>query len=123
MTFRGFGSLCENGSHGRERRLAIGNFYPFVLIIVSLTVVNPYGVLCSGLLLLLTAANNEIARKSDIEKKLDYIARRLEQLKVITQLPETIVPTEDLVNRATDVRWATLKYIALKFDTSPSISD
>jgi hypothetical protein len=59
-------------------------------------------------------ANSEIARKSEIEKKLDFIARRLEQLKVITQLPDTIVPTDDLINRATDVRSACLKYIAVQ---------
>ena len=86
-------------------------------------VVNPYGVLCCGLLLLLTvsppgkllieqAANSEIARKAEIEKKLDYISRRLEQLKVIAQLPDATVPTDDLIDRATDVRSASLKYIA-----------
>jgi hypothetical protein len=59
------------------------------------------------------AANREIARKAEIEEKLDYIARRLNQLKVISQLPETIMPADDLVNRAMDVRTASLNYIAV----------
>jgi hypothetical protein len=59
------------------------------------------------------AANREIARKAEIEEKLDYIARRLNQLKVIAQLPSTISPTDDVVNRAMDVRTASLKYIAV----------
>lgn len=63
-------------------------------------------------LLIEQAANSEIARKAEIEKKLDYISRRLEQLKVIAQLPDATVPTDDLIDRATDVRSASLKYIA-----------
>lgn len=32
---------------------------------------------------------------------------------MITQLPDDVVPTDDLVNRAMDVRSAALKYIAV----------
>ena len=63
--------------------------------------------------LIYQVANREIARKTEIEKRLDYIARQLDHLKVISQLPDSIVPTDDVVNRAIDVRSASLNYIAV----------
>ena len=48
-----------------------------------------------------------------MEKKLDYISRQLGQLDIIKQLPDTVVRSHQLVNRATDVLSAALKYIAV----------
>src|SRR5438046_8164168 len=58
-------------------------------------------------------AEREIARRVEIDKRLDYISRQLDQLKVIKQLPESIIRPDELVNRAMDVQSASLNYVTV----------
>ena len=44
---------------------------------------------------------------------LDYIDRQLEQLKIVQHIPEESVRPDVLVNRAMDVRAASMHYIAV----------
>lgn len=88
---------------------------------------NPYGLLCGGLLLLITVpmktlifsmlivkiADREISRKVEVEKTLNFIHRQLGQLNVIHNLPKTEVPPTALINRSIDVKSAALTYIAV----------
>lgn len=47
---------------------------------------------------------------------LDYISRQLGQLDIVQRLPDTGVPSDQLVNRAMDVLSASLKYLAVHID-------
>lgn len=58
-------------------------------------------------------AEREIKRKEEIEKTLDYIYRQLGQLTAIQSLPDSVVPPQALINRATDVKSAVLVYVAV----------
>jgi hypothetical protein len=58
-------------------------------------------------------AEREIKRKEEIEKTLDYIYRQLGQLTGIQSLPDSVVPPQALINRATDVKSAVLVYVAV----------
>jgi len=48
-----------------------------------------------------------------IQKKVEYICRQLEELIVIEHLSDANVPTDDLINRATNVLSAVLMYLAI----------
>jgi len=58
-------------------------------------------------------ADREVGRREEVEKKLDYISQQLERLKITEQLPEnTNVPSDALINRAIDVRSASMLFLA-----------
>ena len=44
---------------------------------------------------------------------LDYIDRQLQQLRIVQDLPENSVSPDVLVNRAMDVRSASMNYVAV----------
>jgi hypothetical protein len=48
-----------------------------------------------------------------INKKLDYISRKLGQLEIIKQLPDQGIEYDQLVNRAIDVISASFNYLAV----------
>lgn len=58
-------------------------------------------------------AELEISRKADIENTLDYISRQLEQIKIVDRLPGGLGQPNELVNRAMDVRSASMKYLTV----------
>jgi hypothetical protein len=53
----------------------------------------------------------EIARRQEFEEKLDYICQQLELLKSINNLSEANIKSAPVVNRATDVFSAVMRYI------------
>jgi hypothetical protein len=64
----------------------------------------------------LQIADREIARKEEITKMLDYICQQVEQLAVAENLPN-----EAVINRALDVRSASMQYLAvhIRHDSTP----
>ena len=85
---------------------------------------NPYGLVCGGLMLLITVlmifsclmgkiADRELARKEEVENILLHIYRQLGELNVVTDLPNTDIPPTALINRALDVKSAVLTYLAV----------
>jgi hypothetical protein len=68
--------------------------------------------LINGLLYLIEAGNTEIARRQEFEEKLDYICQQLELLKSVNDLSEADIKSAPVVNRATDVFSAVMRYIA-----------
>jgi len=92
---------------------------------MQVPILNPYGVLCGGLFLLITVypkftwpdwvkiAEKEIQRKQEIEDKLDFISQQLGQLRILDSLPRIAVSPDSLLNRAIDVRAACLLFLAI----------
>jgi hypothetical protein len=68
--------------------------------------------LINGLLYLIDASEKEIARRAEFERSLDYISQQLELLKTVNQLSDAEKKSAPVVNRATDVFSAVLRYIA-----------
>ena len=62
---------------------------------------------------MIEAGEKEISRRKDFEKTLDYISQQLELLQVIDSLSEAEMRSPLVVNRATDVFAAVLRYIAV----------
>ena len=60
-----------------------------------------------------------MARKKTVQNKVEYICRQLTQLKIVEDLPDADVPTETLVNRATDVLSASIIYLAVHIQHEP----
>jgi hypothetical protein len=58
-------------------------------------------------------ADRELKRRGEIEKGLDYISRQLGQLKVIENLPNVEVMSQNLINSAMDVRSSVMRYLAI----------
>lgn len=86
---------------------------------------NPYGLLCSGLLLLITVRNYRISlltllqiaekesgRREELSNALEYLYQQSEQLAIVEVLPDDIEQTETLTNRALDVRTASMVFLA-----------
>ena len=85
---------------------------------------NPYGLICGGLFLLITVAlfesqkfwrqiaDQEIARKAEILKTLDYLCQQLGELDVTNILPDEVERHDVVINRAIDVRIACMRYLA-----------
>jgi len=61
---------------------------------------------------LIEAGEKEISRKKDFEKTLDYVSQQLELLQVVRSLSDLEMNFPPVVNRATEVFAAVLKYIA-----------
>ena len=61
-----------------------------------------------------------MARKAEIMKRLDYISRRLGQLDIIRNLPDTEVLSEELINSALDVQSASMIYLTVHVRYSSS---
>ena len=88
-------------------------------------VLNPYGLVCSGLLLLITVApfrtfkiltqiaDKEIVRKAEVTKTLDYLCQQLGELDITTILPDDVERRDVVINRAIDVRAACMQYLAV----------
>ena len=72
-----------------------------------------HGSLLPILILIEQIANRELARKVEIEKKLDYIARELARVNIIKKLPNNDVEFIALAYRVMDVRSAVITYIAV----------
>jgi hypothetical protein len=66
-------------------------------------------------------AEKEVARKNELEKNLDFICQQLEQLEIVDVLPDDLQQREILVNRAMDVRSASMSYLAvnIRHDATP----
>jgi len=92
----------------------------------QINVLNPYGILCTGLLVLINVssrskltnrlqiAEKEINRKKEVLQTLEYICQQFGHLKVVKSVPPHIgqdVQTR-LMNRAMDVRSACILYLA-----------
>lgn len=58
-------------------------------------------------------AEREVARKAEIMKRLDYISRRLGQLDIIRNLPDTEFLSQELINSALDVQSASMIYLTV----------
>jgi hypothetical protein len=58
-------------------------------------------------------AENESSRKKELEQSLDYICQQMEQLSVVSDLPKDIEQREAIINRAMDVRSASMLYLAI----------
>jgi hypothetical protein len=58
-------------------------------------------------------ADQEFARKEELENALDYFAQQLEELEVVSVLPEDIEQRDYVLNRALDVRTASMMYLAV----------
>ena len=94
---------------------------------------NPYGLLVGGLLLLIKVffsnahvlltqiADNEIARKKNLDASLDYICQQLEQLSLVDVLPHDLKQREFIISRAMDVRSASMLFLAVNIchDSAP----
>jgi len=57
-----------------------------------------------------------------VQSKVEYICRKLTELKIIEDLPNANIPTEHLTNRATDVLSSALTYLALHIRHEPGSS-
>lgn len=86
---------------------------------------NPYGLLCGGLFILISVlpatvakliqiAETEIARKKELGDTLDYISQQFEHLAVVGSLQDLERCQHNfLINRALDVRSASFLYLAV----------
>lgn len=89
-----------------------------------MSVLNPYGLLFSGLFALIAVClgeesfwfqitDREISRKQEVERKLEYISRKLGQIAIIKRLPDAGVESDQLINTAIDVVSAIFVYLAV----------
>jgi hypothetical protein len=60
-------------------------------------------------------ADQELSRKEELDHALDYFAQQLEELEVVSVLPEDIEQRDYVLNRALDVRSASMMYLAVLF--------
>lgn len=61
-----------------------------------------------SIFLIIKIADTEIGRKEKLGQKLEYICRQLEQLKVVEALPKGLELQETVINRALDIRSASM---------------
>ena len=54
-----------------------------------------------------------MARNNDLASTLDCISQQLDQLAVLTVLPEDVTKRESMINRALDVHSASLLFLAV----------
>jgi len=85
---------------------------------------NPYGMLCTGLLILINVlpsllfllnakiAEKEARRASEYSTTLEFMCQQLQQLDILDALPDNIEHRDLLLNRAMDVRSAFMLYLA-----------
>jgi len=55
----------------------------------------------------------ELSRKEELDKALDYFVQQLEELEVVSVLPDDIDQRDYILNRALDVRSASMLYLAV----------
>jgi len=55
----------------------------------------------------------ELLRKEELDKALDYFVQQLEELEVVSVLPDDIDQRDYVLNRALDVRSASMLYLAV----------
>jgi len=102
-------------------------FDPCGFPLTQINVLNPYGILCTGLLVLINVsspaqtlliygqiAEKEMGRKKDVVQTLEYICQQFGHLKIVKAVPRDIEQDvwTRLTNRATDVRSACILYLA-----------
>ena len=58
-------------------------------------------------------AEKEAARQKDLLFTLDYISQQLDQLAVLSVLPEDVIHRESIINRALDVHTASVLFLAV----------
>jgi hypothetical protein len=68
--------------------------------------------LINGLQYLIYAGEKELSRRLEFEKTLEYMSQQLELLETVNTLSEVETKSALVMNRATDVFAAVLKYIA-----------
>lgn len=78
-------------------------------------------VLSLHIFLIMQIAENVVARKEEFEKTLNYMYQQLEQLEILDILPDDLEQRESVINRAMDVRSASMLYLAvnIRFQTTP----
>ena len=54
-----------------------------------------------------------MSRKEELDNALDYFAQQLEELEVVSVLPDDIEQRDYVLNRALDVRSASMMYLAI----------
>jgi hypothetical protein len=66
-------------------------------------------------------ADKEIGRKEELGKTLDYLSHQFAHLELVNILPGDLEQREFLVNRALDVRSASMMYLAVRIrhDATP----
>ena len=74
---------------------------------------NPYGLVCGGLLLLITIAEKEVRRKTEVDKMLKYMYQQFEELEILEELPKDLKRCEFIFTRAMDIRSAFMDYLAI----------
>ena len=95
-------------------------------------ILNPYGLLCGGLLLLITVnflfdfltiqiADKEIGRKKELKGTLEYLSQQFAHLEMVNVLPDDLEQREFVANRALDVRSGSMLYLAfiIRHDATP----
>ena len=58
-------------------------------------------------------AENEVRRKTEVEKTLDYMYRQFEQLEILRDLPKDLERCEFIFRRAMDIRSSFMNYLAI----------
>jgi hypothetical protein len=61
----------------------------------------------------LKIADKEVARKQGLTDTLDYMCQQLEQLDILDILPQDLEQRQIVINRALDVRSASMLFLAL----------
>jgi hypothetical protein len=66
-------------------------------------------------------ADKEIGRKEELGRTLEYMSQQFAQLETVNFLPEDLEQREFVINRAIDVRSASMVYLALsiRHDATP----
>jgi hypothetical protein len=58
-------------------------------------------------------ADEEISRKEELGRALDFMSQQLEQLEILDILPDDLEQREIVINRALDVRSASMLFLAV----------
>jgi hypothetical protein len=58
-------------------------------------------------------ADKEIGRKKELGRTLEYLSQQFAHLELVNVLPSDLEQREFVVNRALDVRSASMKYLAV----------
>jgi hypothetical protein len=73
------------------------------------------------ILLMMQIADKEIGRKEELGRTLEYISQQLAQLETVNFLPDDLEQRDFVINRAMDVRSASMVHLALsiRHDATP----
>ena len=66
-------------------------------------------------------ADKEIGRKEELERTLEYLSQQFAHLELVNVLPDDLEQRDFVVNRALDVRSASMMYLAvtIRHDATP----